>query len=241
MKKFLLSMAILFSLCAVNAQPTDVNNKQKVINVNGTAEMEIVPDEIYVQIMLREYAKKGGPKTDIESIRKNFLKAAQSINIPDSNISVQGYQGWDGNYWWYNKNKKKNPDMMAGITYQVKLSSTKKMDELVSKLDDEATEGFSIARVSHSRLQEFKKQLKIQAIRSAKEKAIYLSEAIGEKVGEAIMINDPNEVDNYPRPVFSNMMMKQSANAEGEQAAEPNIDFKKIKLQFDVNVTFALK
>ncbi len=241
MKKFLLSMAILFSLCAVNAQPTDVNNKQKVINVNGTAEMEIVPDEIYVQIMLREYAKKGGPKTDIESIRKNFLKATQSINIPDSNISVQGYQGWDGNYWWYNKNKKKNPDMMAGITYQVKLSSTKKMDELVSKLDDEATEGFSIARVSHSRLQEFKKQLKIQAIRSAKEKAIYLSEAIGEKVGEAIMINDPNEVDNYPRPVFSNMMMKQSANAEGEQAAEPNIDFKKIKLQFDVNVTFALK
>lgn len=234
-------MAILFSLCAVNAQPTDVNNKQKVINVNGTAEMEIVPDEIYVQIMLREYAKKGGPKTDIESIRKNFLKATQSINIPDSNISVQGYQGWDGNYWWYNKNKKKNPDMMAGITYQVKLSSTKKMDELVSKLDDEATEGFSIARVSHSRLQEFKKQLKIQAIRSAKEKAIYLSEAIGEKVGEAIMINDPNEVDNYPRPVFSNMMMKQSANAEGEQAAEPNIDFKKIKLQFDVNVTFALK
>lgn len=241
MKKFLLSMAILFSLCAVNAQPTDVNNKQKVINVNGTAEMEIVPDEIYVQIMLREYAKKGGPKTDIETIRKNFLKATQSINIPDSNISVQGYQGWDGNYWWYNKNKKKNPDMMAGITYQVKLSSTKKMDELVSKLDDEATEGFSIARVSHSRLQEFKKQLKIQAIRSAKEKAIYLSEAIGEKVGEAIMINDPNEVDNYPRPVFSNMMMKQSANAEGEQAAEPNIDFKKIKLQFDVNVTFALK
>lgn len=241
MKKFLLSMAILFSLCAVNAQPTDVNNKQKVINVNGTAEMEIVPDEIYVQIMLREYAKKGGPKTDIETIRKNFLKATQSINIPDSNISVQGYQGWDGNYWWYNKNKKKNPDMMAGITYQVKLSSTKKMDELVSKLDDEATEGFSIARVSHSRLQEFKKQLKIQAIRSAKEKAVYLSEAIGEKVGEAIMINDPNEVDNYPRPVFSNMMMKQSANAEGDQAAEPNIDFKKIKLQFDVNVTFALK
>lgn len=241
MKKYLLSMAILFSLCAVNAQPAESNTRQKVINVNGTAEMEIVPDEIYVQIMLREYAKKGGPKTDIEAIRKNFLKATQSINIPDSNISVQGYQGWDGNYWWYNKNKKKNPDMMAGITYQVKLSSTKKMDELVSKLDDEATEGFSIARVSHSRLQEFKKQLKIQAIRSAKEKAVYLSEAIGEKVGEAIIINDPNEVGNYPRPIYSNMMMKQAANAEGDQAAEPNIDFKKIKLQFDVNVTFALK
>ena len=240
MKKFILSLAVMFSFAAVNAQQADANNKQKVINVNGTAEMEIVPDEIYVQVNLREYAKKGGPKTDIETIRKNFLKATQSINIPDSNISVQGYQGWDGNYWWYNKNKKKNPDMMAGITYQVKLSTTKKMDELVSKLDDEATEGFSIAKVSHSRLQEFKKQLKIQAIKSAKDKAIYLAEAIGEKVGEAIMINDPNEVENYPRPMYSNMLMKQ-ANAEGDQAAEPNIDFKKIKLQFDVNVSFSLK
>ena len=40
--------------------------------------------------------------------------------------------------------------------------------------------------------------------------------------------------------MYSNMLMKQ-ANAEGDQAAEPNIDFKKIKLQFDVNVSFSLK
>ena len=230
----------MFSFAAVNAQQADANNKQKVINVNGTAEMEIVPDEIYVQVNLREYAKKGGPKTDIETIRKNFLKATQSINIPDSNISVQGYQGWDGNYWWYNKNKKKNPDMMAGITYQVKLSTTKQMDELVSKLDDEATEGFSIAKVSHSRLQEFKKQLKIQAIKSAKDKAIYLAEAIGEKVGEALYIK---EIDNsYQQPVYmEKMMMMANSAMDGGGGTPSGLDFQKIKIRYEVMAQFAIK
>jgi uncharacterized protein YggE len=113
-----------------------------------------------------------------------------SIGIPENDISIQGYQGWDGNYWWYKKHNKKNPDMMASIIYQVKLSSTRKMDELVAKLDDEATENFSIARVSHSKIQDYKKQLKIEAVKAAKEKASYLADAIGEKAGEAVTINE---------------------------------------------------
>ncbi len=239
MKKLIATVMVLTSVILAHAQTGENINRQKMINVNGTAEMEIVPDEIYVQIALREYAKKGNGKADIDEIRKNFLKNALSIGIADSNISVESYQGWDGNYWWYHKNKKKNPDMMAGITYQVKLSGTKKMDELVAKLDDEATERFNISKVSHSKLDEYKKQLKIQAVKSAKAKAVYLTEAIGEKIGEAVIINDPNEISNYPRPVYANAMLKQ-ANFEGVPADEPNIDFKKIKLQFEVNVSFAL-
>ena len=141
------------------------------------------------------------------------------------------------------KNKKKNPDMKAGITYQVKLSTTRKMDELVQKLDDEATQNFFIARVSHSKIQEFKKQLKIQAVKVAKEKAVYLADAIGEKAGEALTINEPNEMTFYPQPMYANRMMKAQAMEEsaGDQEQAPNIDFKKIKLKFEVSAVFALK
>ena len=131
--------------------------------------------------------------------------------------------------------------MKASISYWVKLSNTKKMDELVNKLDDEATQNFFIAKVDHSKMDEFKKQLKIQAIKAAKDKAIYLAGALNEQVGDAMIINDPNETGNYPRPVYANVMMEKSMATN--QAAEPpmNVDFKKIKLQFDVNVVFALK
>jgi len=238
----LMSAGIIALATPAFSQVVTPDGKQvRSINVNGSAELEIVPDEIYVQVELREYDKKNGAKVDIDQIKSEFLKAAMGVGIADTNISVQSYQGWDGNYWWYKKNKKKNPDMKASIVYQVKLSNTRKMDELVQKLDDEATQNFSIARVSHSRVTELRKQLKIQAVKAAKEKAIYLAEAINEKVGEAITINEPNEINYYPPPMYANRMMK--AEAVGNQAAgdSPEVDFKKIKLKFEVNVVFALK
>jgi uncharacterized protein len=239
MKKFLTCLFASITLLTTHAFSQDVT-KQKSINVSGSAEMEVVPDEIYVLVELREYDKKGGGKIDIDAIKNDFLKAALSVGIPQTDISVQSYQGWDGNYWIYRKNKKKNPDLKASITYQVKLATTKKMDELVQKLDDEATQNFYISRVSHSKVEEFKKQLKIQAVKAAKEKAIYLADAIGEKAGEALTINEPNEITTYPQPVYANRMMKAEAMDAGQSAA-PEVDFKKIKLKFEVNAVFALK
>ena len=240
MKKLFIALFTLLSVTAFSQQQE--SKMPRTINVNGTAEMEVVPDEIYVQVELREYDKKGAGKIDIEKIKNDFLKAAKSIGLSEADVSVQGYSGWDGSYWWYKKHKKQNPDMKAGINYWVKLSSTAKMDELVNKLDDEATQNFFIAKVSHSKILEFKKQLKIDAIKAAKEKASYLSAAIGETVGEAITINEPNEVGYYPTPVYrtANVMMEQKMSA-GAEAPAMNVDFKKIKLQFDVNVVFALK
>lgn len=243
MKRFFTGAIILFSLMSVTAfsqEPVPVI-KQRTINVSGMAEMEVVPDEIYVQVQLREYDKKGAGKVDIDAIKNAFLKAALSTGLNESDISVQGYQGWDGSMWMYKKNKKKNPDLKASITYQVKLATTKKMDELVQKMDDEATESFFIEKVSHSKIEEFKKQLKLQAVKNAKDKAIYLADAINEKAGEALTINEPNEINNFPQPMYANRMMKMAEASDAGNDQAPNIDFKKIKLQFEVNVVFALK
>lgn len=239
MKNLIITMLCLLSIGSF-AQD---NKYPRTINVNGSAEMEVTPDEIYVQIELREYDKKGAGKVDIQTIRNNFLSVVKSMGIADSNVTVQAYSGWDGNAWYYKKNKKQNPDLKAGITYWVKLNSTGRMDELVNKLDDEATQNFFIAKVSHSKIQEFRKQLKIQAVKAARDKAIYLAEAINEKVGEAITINEPNEVGYYPQPMYRTAnasIMEQKMG--GDAGNTPmNVDFKKIKLQFDVNVVFALK
>lgn len=233
---------LLLGLLSIPALAQEANKYPKTINVNGSAEMEITPDEIYVQVELREYDKKGVGKIDIQQIRNNFLQGVKSMGIADSNVSIQGYSGWDGNIWYYKRNKKQNPDMKAGITYWVKVKSTSQMDELVSKLDDEATQNFFIAKVSHSRIQELKKQLKIQAVKAAKEKATYLAEAINEKVGEAVTINEPNEINVYPQPMYrANALAEQKMSSGFRDDAPMNVDFKKIKLQFEVNVVFALK
>lgn len=238
MKKIILALSACLMIMTIHAQTIDNTIKQRTINVNGHSELEITPDEIYVDIDLREYNKKNGDKVDIETIRNQFLTAVKSMNIADTDVVVQGYSGWDGNYWWYQKNKKKNPDMKAGITFEVKVKTVDDMDKLVDKLDDEATQNFNISRTSHSNMDSIKKQLKMQAVKNAKEEAMYLASALGDNVGNALTINDPNESSNYPQP----MMFKTAGiMADAAQSAPMNVDFKKIKIEMNVNVTFELK
>lgn len=53
----------------------------ETITVSGSAEMEIIPDEIFVNIELKEYQKKGESKKDIKTIKSEFLQACKNDGI----------------------------------------------------------------------------------------------------------------------------------------------------------------
>ena len=77
----------------------------KTISVNGSAEMEVIPDEIYVQVDLREYKKKGEEKTELEKIKTEFLASCKAVGIADSNIAVASYDGYNMANLWRRKKK----------------------------------------------------------------------------------------------------------------------------------------
>lgn len=233
---FLSSALLSFSSFAQERNPYP-----RTITVNGSAEMEIVPDEIYVQVYLKEYEKKGGSKITIDKIRQDFLTAIRSLGLPDTAISVSGYDANNYNPWWRKKNKKE--ELYASITYQVKLRSAAQVDQLVDRLDDNATQNFYISRTTHSRLDEFRRNLKAQAVRAAKEKAQFLADAVNEKIGVAITINEPGE---YYQPYYGDMAANRMMKAEMVQSTaaapeQPQADFKKMKLRYEVTTVFELK
>ncbi len=243
MKKLVLIIG-LFALLSAKAQPVTTNNSYpKTIAVTGSAEMEIVPDEIYVNVELREVKKKGEPKLELEKIKTDFLQKCQLIGIVDSLISIASYEGSNYSYWAWRK-RKKDQELYSNISYQVKFKDSKKMDALIDVLDDEVTSNFQVIRVSHSKITEYRKQLKIQAISAAKEKGIYLTEAINEKLGDAITIVEPSETDLSDQlsgrqrgsNLYSNVYSKKEFESGGF-----GVDFKKFKLRYEVNMVFALK
>jgi uncharacterized protein len=250
MKKITLLLTATAFVFAVHAQ----NNAQpgcypfpKTISVTGSAEMDIIPDEIYVQVDLREYKKKGEDKVEIDKIKADFLSSCKSAGIPDSNIFVASFDGYNmANIW---RRRKKDPDLLASIAYQIKFSSTKLIDELVNRLDDDATNNFRITKVSHSRISEYRKQLKLMAVKAAKEKAIYLTDAVNEQLGSAVTIAEPEE--SISSDVLSGKYRSASNVVSGFYMkdldkgsygiTDEGVDFRKIKLRFEVKALYALK
>lgn len=239
MKQLFLAMTAAFISIASSAQAP--NPYPRTITVSGSAEAEMTPDEIYVQVDLKEYDKKGSGKMGIDKIRQDFLAAVRSMGLPDSALTIAGYDGYNGNPWWRKKNKLKD-ELYSSISYNVKLRSSVQVDQLVDKLDDNATQNFFIQRTAYSKLAELRKNLKIQAVKAAKEKAFYLAEAINEKVGEAVTINEPSEFyQPYYGAVANRAIMKNAAMEQEAAPDQPQADFKKIRIKYDVTVVFALK
>lgn len=252
MKKITLLLAIATSTFSLQAQ----TNTQpgcypfpKTISVTGSASMEIIPDEIYVQVDLREYKKKGEDKTELDKIKTDFQANCKAVGIADADISVASYDGYNlANIW---QRRKKDPELLASISYQIKFGSTRLVDDLVNKLDDQATNNFRITRTSHSKIVEYRRQLKVQAVKAAKEKATYLTEAVNEQLGQAIEINEPEESissdvvsnvyrDNYKSVAVNELRLDQSKNAY-YGLTDAGVDYRKIKLRFEVKVLYALK
>ena len=233
---FILLMAFCLFTNASAQVNANNNTYPKTIDVTGSAAMEIIPDLIITSVELKEYEKRGTGKISLETIKTAFLENCKKIGIPDSMISIGSYEGNNNSYF---RRRRKPEDLNASISYNIVFNNSKKMDELVALLDNEATQNFQIVGISHTRIIEFRKQMKIQAIRAAKEKAEYLCEAIKEKVGEAVTIEEGD--DEVNQVSIANKRSNTGENAVLNFSAPSTIDFQKLYIRYEIKVSFAIK
>src|SRR5687767_10306806 len=86
----LLSGLCIFSTSvkAQQMQPSFPNIKK--IEVTGSAEMEVTPDEIYFSVSLREYFKdKDRNKVGITELEKQLQSAVNAAGVPKENFQIE--------------------------------------------------------------------------------------------------------------------------------------------------------
>lgn len=230
MKKCFFLFLLLGMVLSTKAQTTDLRRK---IEVSGTAELEVTPDIIYIGISLREYMD-GKKKMEIEELERQLQTAVIKAGIPKENFTINNISAY--NYTW---DRKKNPDFLASKQYRIKVTDLNKWNQILNSVNSRGVQYSNIDGYDHSKIEEFKKDLKIKALKNARDKAVYLAEAIAEKVGFALEINETGN-EYYPQPMLrANMLLKTDAAMETEPM--PDIDFKKIKLQAQIRAVFELK
>jgi uncharacterized protein YggE len=227
MRKLILLAAFATIIQTTFAQTVDLRRK---IEVTGIAEQEVTPDIINVSISLQEYMN-GKTKMTIDQLENQLEGAVKDAGIAKEDFTISNVSAYNNNY-----QKKKNPDFLASKQYTIKFRDLNKFDQVLAKVDPKGIQSTNIDSYDYSRVNDLKRQLKIKALLDAKDKAGYLLNSIGDKVGDAISITD-NDNSNYPAP---RAMMYKAMVASAPAPAESDIDFKKIKLSFQINATFEI-
>jgi len=226
----------LINLATLTAFAQNIDTRKR-IEVTGTAETEVTPDIIYIGITLKEYFRDNNSKkkTEIEELERQLQTAVEQAGIPKENFTINNISSY--NWPW---EKKKNPDFLATKQYRIKVTDLSKWNQIMNAVDSKGIQNTNIESYDHSKMETLKRELKIQALKAAKDKAAYLADAVGERLGAALEIQ---EINNSYYPQEMNVRMNQVMNKEMEEdgAAMPSIDFKKIKLNYQMRAVFELK
>jgi uncharacterized protein YggE len=226
MKKLLLLLLVTTISVATFAQSVDLRRK---ITVTGSAETEVTPDIIYFSISLKEYLN-GKTKVNISTLEQQLQKAVNSAGIAKADFTINNLSSYN-----YVPEKKKNADFLAAKQYRLKLHDLNKINLILDAVDDKGIQSTGIESYDYSGIEALKSELKLKALKAAQTKASFLLSGIGEKLGGAIDIQEINN-DPIQQPVFRSMMMK----ASSADAVESDIDFKKIKLNYQIQAVFEI-
>jgi uncharacterized protein YggE len=229
---------ILFLLMVAVAATSQNKETERLIEVNGKAEMEIQPDEIVFIIGIEEYWKEEfekrkdfedyKTKVPLAEIEDALIKNLRKVGIEKEDIKVKSM----GNYWRY-----KGKEFLYSKQFEIKITDLAKINQLTQIQDAKGIKYMNIGELNHSKMDEFKKAVKINALKDAREKAAYLVESIGSQLGEVVTISEMS--DSYYRPVRAESMMMMAKSAD--MAAESIDEVQNIKLEYQVRAVFRIK
>ncbi len=229
----LTSTSTVFGQTKINTEP-----ERPFIEVTGTAELEIIPDEIYIAITIRE-RQDGKEKITIEKQEIDLKRALQSIGIPLENLSLSDANADYVRVSWTKK------DVITKTEYILKVGDALTVGKVFEKLDELKIVDAYISHVSHSKIEEYKKEVRIMAIKAAKDKADYLLLAIGEQTGKPLKVYETNtNIDQSLLNVRGARGGKTEYYIDGYKSSSDKneiIEFQKIKLQAAIYVKFEIK
>jgi len=233
----LFTLLFLITCSALIAQTGGKNFiDQNYIEVTGKAEMEILPDEVYLRILLNEKDFKG---KDFAEIEKSMFEKLNEMGIDVSkDLAIKDLLS-KFQYYWFNK-----ADILLSKEYQLLVHDARTVGKVFIELQKIGISNVSIIRIENSKITDYRRQVKVEAMKAAQEKAKDLATAINQEIGRAIYVQ---EIETNYRPnsgspgAASNIVIRGTSTVSGANASEPDIEFEKLQLEYSIIARFELK
>lgn len=224
-------LIIAFTFLCFQSQAQEKDFNKRSIEVKGSSEIEITPDEIFLRITLKEY-KKAGNKVDLNTLESQLVRSVKKLGIVKENLRVENVSGYNWNW-----RKRKAEDFLTSKSFILEVNDLKKMNDLVGMLDQEGLNSMNVQSYSHSKIESYRRQVKIGAMKAAKEKATYLLESVGAELGDLLEVQEVDYGYQSPMSMRSNMAFAEA----NDSSYQSDVDFMKIKLRAEMRVVFGIK
>ncbi len=206
---------------------------QPQISVSGEGKIKVVPDEAIISIAVETKGEESSKvKKENDVVIDKVLKYLKTTKINQKDIKTERVSL----YPQYDYQKKKN-FYMASQTINITLRDLSQYEVIMDELIKAGVNRINGVTFQSSQIEKLKSDARKQAVADAKKKAEDFAEALGQKVGKAILVSD-NSQPVYNPPMYRNMAM---ADVSGGVMEQETLAVGEIEIRTNVNVTFILE
>ncbi len=195
MKNILVSFAVLLMLAGQTFA-----QENKTITVSGKSTLQLSPNEIILAITFNEYWTDMNftERILLEDIEKKLINALREAKVKEKNIThseVTLLREYDRTLRRYHNHH-------LSKTLSVCVNSAEEIATVIKTLRQralfgKAISGFRISDLRHTEVEQYKQQVKTEAIQNARANGKLIVEALGKKLGDVLTIKEVKAVNNW--------------------------------------------
>lgn len=230
MKKLILILAVMTTVL-MQAQDKTV---QPQISVSGEGKVKVIPDEAIISIAVESKGKESSKvKSENDLIINRVLKYLKTTKIDSKDIKTERVSLSPRHD--YNK---KEDYFVANQTINLFLRDLSQYEAVMDGLIKAGINRINLVTFQSSQIEKLKSETRILAVADARKKAEDFSEALGQRVGRAIMISD-NSTPVYTPPIYRNLVMQEAQTSM--DMTQETLAIGEIEVHANVNIVFVLE
>ena len=227
------TVLILVTLFALTTQAQDQRPQVPQISVTGEGKVKITPDQVVISVGFQNTGKDAKEVKNLnDEVVDKVIKFLKKSGIPATDYktnNVSLYKNYDY--------EKKKYNFQASQSLTILLKDLSKYDDVMMGLNDAGVNSINGVEFKSSKIEDYEREARKNAILNAKQKAQDYVSVLGQKVGKAVLITD-NSQSYAPQPMYKGNVMAMAADGGGQRET---LAVGELEIITNVSVTFALE
>jgi uncharacterized protein len=209
---------------------------QPYIEVSGAADTLVMPDEIYLRIILSE--KDTRDRMQVEDLEQQMVTALRQLGIDIEKQLAIADMSSSFKYYLL-----KDKGVLKSQRYILKVNDAQTATKVLIALEQIGISNTALEGVGYSAFDQMQDEMRAKAARDALKRATTIAMSLGQMVGPALHVTDGTFAPQWNNGNGTMQLQEVVVTAYGasQKPSAPDIAIEKIKISASISAKFALQ